>query len=214
MFMEVGANVEKTSPENLILEYGPNILNMAKIQRMPIVRFKRLESFQKATGRNRMLIGSSQGPALLSIPILGGRSHHQRYGETRVDHRLPWKRQHLGAFKSNYGKSPYWGHYSDRLYALYEPDFSLLFDWNLHVLAFFVRLLCPETTISDDLEFPQSPINPLQNSQPDSGIVLPRYYQVFEQKTGFLSNLSVIDLLLNVGHPCARLYLENLTQPN
>jgi len=209
--MDEGAYADGVGEDFLILEYGPHILNMANIQRLDVVRFNPHESFQKATGRNRMLIAGSQGPTLLSIPVLGGRSHHQLYGHTRIDHRLPWKRQHLGALKSNYGKSAYWIHYSDAITELYEAEMSLLFDWNLHILQFLVRLLCPDTSIilTEHRERPGQ-ITVRHNLQHRPEPELPAYYQVFDQKTGFLNNLSVFDLLLNVGHPRARLYLENL----
>lgn len=208
--MDFGAWADGRAEDCLILGYGPDVLSMANIQRLNVVRFNRNESFQKATGRNRMLIGSSQGPTLLSIPIKGGRSHHQLYGHTRIDHRLPWKRQHLGALRSNYGKSAYWEHYSDSITELYEAEISLLFDWNLHILQFLVGLLCPHTSIDAEYNEPSVRIASQQRIGIQQTAALPAYHQVFDQKTGFLSNLSVFDLLLNLGHPRARLYLENL----
>jgi hypothetical protein len=210
--MDVEAFADGMDEDYLTLGYGPDILNMANILRLTVVRFNRYESFQKATGRNRMLIGSSRGPTLLSIPILGGRSHHQLYGQTRIDHRQPWKRQHLGALRSNYGKSAYWEHYRDAITELYDAEISLLFDWNLHILQFLVRLLCPDTSIIVPEHTERSGrITLTHNLKHLPDPELPAYHQVFEQKTGFLNNLSVIDLLLNVGHPRARLYLENLS---
>jgi hypothetical protein len=210
--MDVGNNTENSAADHLILEYCPNIVNMANIQRLTEVRFDRNTSFQKGTGRNRMLIAGSQGPTLLSIPILGGRSHHQLFGETRIDHRLPWKRHHLRSLTSNYGRSPYWEHYQDELMKLYEPEISLLFDWNLHLLAFFARLLCPNTQIKTNGTASFGSGSRLYSIDASQNKLIPAYQQVFATKTGFLNNLSVIDLLLNLGHPRARLYLENLVK--
>ncbi|NBU70331.1 MAG: hypothetical protein EBS53_02585 [Bacteroidetes bacterium] len=210
--MDDGVKTANTHPDQMILEYCPSILNMANIQRLSVVRFERNTSFQKGTGRNRMLIAGSMGPILLSIPILGGRSHHQLYGETRIDHRLPWKRQHLGALKSNYGKSPYWEHYADQIVGLYAQEINLLFDWNMQLFTFFARLLCPDTTIRDQ-SASNEPVCQAHLIDLTQDIQLPSYHQVFAQRTGFLHNLSVMDLLLNVGHPHGRLYLENLIKP-
>jgi len=194
---------------NVLLEYGPCILSMAKIQRMPLVRINRREAFQKGTGRNRMTIAGSQGASLLSIPILGGRSHHQTYGETPIDHRLPWRRRHFGALRSNYGKAPYWEHYADGLAELYNKEYQWLFDWNLYVLRYLLAWLAPNTSITETDEPAQSRFDEKQTARQPTPTPLPYYHQVFAEKTGFLPNLSVLDLLLNVGHPQARQYLEN-----
>lgn len=211
--MDVRAYTANSLPNQLILEYCPNIRNMANIQRLPLVWFDRNTSFQKGTGRNRMLIAGNRGPTLLSIPILGGRSHHQMYGETRIDHRLPWKRQHWGALQSNYGKSPYWEHYAEQLAEIYAPEIELLFDWNLHLLQFFTRLMCQDTSISTEESVPLMFETPHFEADTHQNMQFPHYHQVFEQKTGFLTNLSIVDLLLNVGHPRAQLYLKNLSIP-
>ena len=42
---------------------------------------------------------------------------------------------------------------------------------------------------------------------------LPYYTQVFENKYGFIANLSVIDLIFNLG-PQSRYYLKTLFNPN
>ncbi len=59
-----------------------------------------------------------------------------------------------------------------------------------------LRGLGPLETVVDDFRDVIRPKHPM----PDASFTPRRYYQVFEQKHGFLPNLSILDLLMNEGN--------------
>lgn len=54
-----------------------------------------------------------------------------------------------------------------------------------------------QSTINKEIDFREA-INP-KHPQPDPDFDPKPYYQVYQQKHGFLPNLSVLDLLFNMG---------------
>ena len=57
---------------------------------------------------------------------------------------------------------------------------------------------CQLVNLSTELNDLRSAINP-KHPDEDADFVARRYYQVYERKHGFLPNLSILDLLFNMG---------------
>ncbi len=162
------------------------------------------DSYQKQTYRNRCLIATTNGVQALTVPV----------GDDMVisDHGN-WRHQHWQALTSAYGDSPFFLYYEDDLRPFYTERWEYLYDFNEAIRQKVCELLDiqPKVTFTQhyyrthevhtsdnaylDLRDAIHPKHPA----PDADFQPRRYYQVYEQKHGFLPNLSILDLLFNMG---------------
>lgn len=175
------------------------------------------DNYQKQTYRNRCRIGTDQGSYLLNIPIrhLGGEQGRQTYSKVRTDEASGWRKLHWKTLQNAYRSSPYFEYYEDDVRDVYfsEPDNDRLFDLNLKSTRFLCACM--------DIDFPEDFTNSYRHKYEEGdarNLVLakgrpefqvPEYHQVFRERHGFLSNLSALDLLFNLG-PESTSYLRNL----
>lgn len=157
------------------------------------------EHYIKQTFRNRCCIAMPDGPQDLIVPVVSA-SSHTPVCEIRISDHGNWRHHHWSALRTAYGKSPFFEYYADDFAPLYERRFTFLIDFNeaLHdIVCQLLDINTPATRSTayapplsfDDLPVPTNP-----------------YYQVFSQRLGFLPNLSIADLLFNLG-PEGLLYL-------
>ncbi|MFV8226508.1 WbqC family protein [Christiangramia aquimixticola] len=173
--------------------------------------FENEDNYQKQTYRNRMYIYDANGKLTLNIPIkhsaaLGLKTRgRQRYKDVQIENDFNWQLQHWRAFKSSYQTSPFFEFFEDDLYPLYKRKFKFLMDFNYHCMEFVAESLQVDWKFEKTQEFILSPVEvkdyrPLVDAKSNRGFENTRYNQVFEEKTGFLPNLSILDLLFNEGN--------------
>lgn len=179
---------------------------------------EREERYQKQSYRNRAVVMNGNGTLNLIIPTV----HDGRMGivkEVRIDYATPWQRAHWRSIESAYNNTPFYLYYKDALKPFFEQKFEFLFDFNFKLTQTLLKLLQKEKEIAvtttfepytqDDLRLLIHPKNAKKEDYPFR--LQQPYYQVFEDKFGFTSNLSVIDLLFNEG-PQAAHYLQSVLQ--
>jgi len=153
----------------------------------------------------------------LSIPLLKGKNQQQNIKDVKISYGCNWPLQHLRAIQSSYGKSAYFIYYKDLIFELLLKKEEFLFDLNWNSLQLIAGLI----PINLNLQRSKNYIvqsdhasldlrNQIQflSSEP---ISLPSYYQVFSVKTGFISNLSILDLIFHQG-PEAIYYLQQISK--
>lgn len=180
------------------------------------VWIERRENYSKQSYRNRACILTGNGVQALSIPTIH-EAHNPAITEVRIDYTTPWQRNHWRAIESAYNKSPYYLYYKDILQPFFEQRFDSLFDFNLKLLHILLKSLQLKTSIqlTDDYVPTCSPdlrtlIHPKRCTEPQYPFRLSTpYYQVFEDRFGFKPNLSIIDLIFNLGPESIR-YIEAL----
>lgn len=163
------------------------------------------EHFQKMSFRNRCVITGSNGLVSLTVPVLGGREQKQLIKDVKIDNREKWQQQHWRTIYSCYGRSPYFEFYGDMIESFFLKEYTFLWDLNLDILNRFVKALKIAGNISfsenfvarygDD--FSDKRNNWVPKNYRQEPVI--KYKQVFEDRIGFQSNLSILDLLLCEG---------------
>lgn len=194
------------------LQYLPSVWWFSQYLKHKHVLIERHENFVKSTGRNRCAIAGANGKQLLTIPLTGGRDHHQLYTQVNISYAADWQKNHWQSIVSAYGSTPYFEHYGYRLQPFYEKQFSSLFDFNLQLLTNVLKMLKVEREIlfTDSYQKTPAGLTDLRTIKKNDGeIFTPPYYQIFADKNTFIPNLSIIDLIFHKG-PEAREYLMKM----
>lgn len=195
--------------------YLPSTAYMACLAQHDVVRIERLETFPKQTFRNRCTIATGNGLQTLTVPVVRPEGNHTRTEQMGISYQEPWNIRHWRAIVSAYNTAPYFLYYRDGLEKILMRRYDALLELNHDLLRYLLQKLKIDCRIEYTVEF--SPLiaaddlrTALTCKSAQSGTSFPAYSQVFEERYGFQSNLSVIDLLFNLG-PEARTYLRNLT---
>lgn len=189
--------------------FGP-IQWYQKLYRAEHVVIEQWESFQKQTYRNRCLIATTQGIQALTVPVVRGETSLMK--DIRISDHGNWRHLHWNALQSAYGESPFFEYYQDDIQPFFTQRWDYLFDFNEAIRQKMCELIdiSPQVSLTGsfqpkaDHDFREA-INP-KHPVPDADFESRPYYQVYQQKHGFLSNLSILDLLMNTG-PESILYL-------
>lgn len=175
------------------------------------------ENYQKGSYRNRAYIVGANGLQRLSLPLAKGKNNQQGIQQVQLSTPHAWAREHWQSIRSAYGNAPFYPYYADELAAQFEAPPALLWDFNLALLRIVFRLLQWEKTITTTSEFQietqpdlldlRQKITP--KTYPPNVTGEPPYVfypQVFQERHGFIANLSILDLLFCQG-PQANLFL-------
>ncbi|MBQ4063356.1 MAG: WbqC family protein [Bacteroidaceae bacterium] len=160
--------------------------------------------FTKQTFRNRTVIATENGTQALTIPIVhtGGK---QPMRDIRISEHGNWRHLHWNAIVSAYRKSPFFDYYADDFAHFYEERDGFLMDFNMRLHAVVCELLGLERTTAITMEKAKNDIENLRHmAEPTTlaqteGYTSQPYYQVFATRNGFQPNLSIADLLFNMG---------------
>lgn len=185
------------------------------------ILFEKEDNYQKQTYRNRQYIYGPNGKLLLNIPIDHShrRSGAERYKSIKIDNQYDWQRIHWKSLETAYRSSPFFEFYEDEFIDLYQRKFSYLYDFNLRCLSVlkdclqldreekFTENFHAQSELPSEITDARELIRAKRKPMVD----LPPYDQVFTEKHGFIPNLSILDLLFNLG-PETEIYLENLTR--
>jgi hypothetical protein len=193
------------------LQYFPPISFVSTLFEESYIYFDIYEMYRKMSFRNRCLIAGAQGIISLSVPLQEGRNQRLAMKEVLISESENWRDRHFKSITSAYSRSPFFEYYRDELSLIYQKPFEKLADWNLHCLAWIKEKIAWKTK----WQFTDHPIAFLDENFEDlRNRILPKNYtqvsplkyrQVFEERTGFFPNLSVLDLLFNVGPSAANL---------
>lgn len=192
--------------------YFPSISNFAVMAQSDRIIFEMEDNFQKQTNRNRMYIYSPNGIQLLNIPVKHSKDGlPQKTKDVKLETTFDWQKQHYKSLEAAYRNSPFFEFFEDDIRPIFEQKHTFLMDLNLKTIEIVSKCLRMPFEINTTAEYLQNPIETdyrnLADGKKDTN-QFESYPQVFEEKFGFLNNLSVLDLLFNEGNH-AMTYLKN-----
>nr|WP_319569683.1 WbqC family protein [uncultured Draconibacterium sp.] len=185
------------------------------------VYLEQFENFTKQTYRNRCLILGGNGPISLVIPVVKGRGPKILIKDLQISYEENWQRNHWQTIVSAYNSSPYFEYYQDELFPFFERKTKYLLDYNLQIheqLCDFFEIKNKIRLTEDFEKVPKNTFNlrdgisPKLKHNSDTEFQPRTYTQVFSEKYGFLSNLSILDLLFNEGPNAYTILLQSLQQ--
>jgi hypothetical protein len=170
----------------------------------PDILIEREEHFPKQTYRNRANIFSPEGALTLVVPVIKGSKNHTKVKDVKISYDFEWQRLHWLSLQACYRRSAYFEYYEDEFSIFYQKKYSYLFDYNQQLLAFILKSLKMKVelnfTESYEAAYPAlSDYRSLMNPKKEPDFNQKPYFQVFEERKGFLKNLSIVDLLFNQG---------------
>lgn len=165
------------------------------------------DNFIKQTYRNRCKIYSANGELSLSIPVKKI-NPKTKLKDIIIDYDTNWQKLHWKSIESAYKSSPFFEYYADDLQPFYKKRYDLLVDFNSDIQKVILGLLeekvnfiytdnflKEENCLCDDFRDKIHPKKIIHDNQ----FEIKEYNQVFNEKHGFITNLSIIDLIFNEG---------------
>lgn len=185
--------------------YFPCIATFAAIVQHEVI-WEAKDNFQKQTYRNRCYLSTDKGKHMLNIPVkhLGINKGKQKYAVVTTENSYNWKKEHWRTLETAYRTSPFFEFYEDEIRPLYEGSDDNLFDFNLKSIEIIAD--CIGITINKEKTdaYKVAPENIfdarfLVEAKKEKKMKMEIYPQVFEERHGFIPNLSILDLLFNEG---------------
>ena len=202
---------------NILLHptYFPSIASFVCIANAEQVNFEVCDNYQKQTYRNRMFIYGANGKLPLTIPVIYSQNNRQLYKDIVISNDENWQDLHWKSIQSAYSGSPFFEFYQDDFWPLFDKKQKYLLDFNFKCLEMiyeslqlpfeFIKTKVYEKAAGDTKDF-----RFLVDSRKERDLQFQPYVQVFDDKHGFISNLSILDLICNEG-PNTLMYLEAQT---
>ncbi|MFS4482647.1 WbqC family protein [Hyunsoonleella sp. 2307UL5-6] len=195
--------------------YFPTIAHFIAIAKTEYVVWEMEDNFVKQTYRNRAYIYGANGKLSLNIPVIHSQKNRQNYKNVKVFNGEKWQIQHWKSLESAYRTSPFFEFYEDELKPLFFEETDTLLAFNLKCFKVICDCLQLEVETSITSTFEKNAdgvldLRHLVNAKDNTLQHVKPYTQVFENKYGFIPNLSILDVLCNEG-PNALNYLESQT---
>ena len=181
------------------------------------------DHYIKQTYRNRCTIAAPDGELALSIPTVKPASLKCPMCDIRISDHGNWRHLHWNAIESAYNHTPFFEYYKDDFRPFYEKKYEFLADFNEELCHLVCSLIDIQPVMERTSEYktgfaPRGGFRDAVSSQEqnfsleDPDFSPQPYYQVFQERLGFLPNLSIIDLLFNMG-PESLLVLQQSNKP-
>lgn len=173
------------------------------------VYVERYDHYIKQTYRNRCVIASAEGMLSLTVPTEKGDEVKCLMKDIRISDHGNWRHVHWNAFVAAYKHSPFFDYYADEFHRFFEHKYEFLYDFNSELCHWVCEQIDLQPCIvpTDDYGMDlkevddfREIIHPKKDWESVDPAFSPKiYYQVFDAKLGFLPNLSIADLLFNMG---------------
>ncbi|WP_299008149.1 WbqC family protein [uncultured Tenacibaculum sp.] len=194
--------------------YFAPISQYAAIYQAESVTFELEDNYQKQTYRNRCYIYGANGKLALNIPVkhkaIEGR---KKTKDTLVENNFPWQQQHYKSLQSAYRSSPFFEFFEEDLLKIFNKKYTFLQDLNIDTHLFVTDALQIEQNFAKTSSYELTPnstdYRDLAIAKKGIEIEMDTYIQIFDDKHGFIPDLSILDLLFMEG-PNTISFLEKI----
>lgn len=183
------------------LAYFGNIAYYKTIVVSSNLAFNITEKYQKQSYRNRCDLVCSNGRISLSVPVVKTKGSQSSTKDIAISYAEDWQKNHWNTIQSAYGKSPFFEFYADDIEKLVFSQHKLLYELNFAIFKQSLKWLDADFSVPIDNDGGNISLNTMQLLSKNGNVKLnhQKYYQVFEEKFGFIENLSILDLIFNEG---------------
>ena len=157
---------------------------------------------------HRYSVDGPNGVQTLTVPLVGSTNNMMTpLRDVLISEHGDWRRLHWGALYSGYGRSPYFDYVADDLSRVIHGSQRYLHDFNeqLHQVIVEFMDLPLETRYLDrmgdgELEHALDLRGRIAMKKPDTLLIVDvPYYQMWKADNGFRADLSILDLMMNMG---------------
>jgi len=197
--------------------YFPPVQYFSKVVKISELYIEKYENFIKQTYRNRCTILSANGIQSLSIPIIKENKPKTLIKDTRIEYVTNWQKIHFKSIESAYKNSPFYDFLIDDLIIYFEKKYNFLFDYNFEIFNTILQIIDIEIDIKfneafiliddSDYEDLRYKFTPKKDFDSDNNFNILQYNQVFSEKYKFVPDLSILDVIFNLGGE-TKTYLE------
>lgn len=185
------------------MHYLPCIAYINQLCQYNKVVFEIHEHFIKQSYRNRCSIYGANGKQDLIVPVVK-KSAKIPIQDLQISYAQNWQHTHFMAIHSAYKSSPYYDYYEGEIRELFSKQEKYLLDHSVNCIEWIAKTL----RINLDTAYSESYIHSYEGEgvtdarntispKAESKTEYPKYLQVFEEKHGFIPNLSIIDWIFN-----------------
>ncbi|MBR5780930.1 MAG: WbqC family protein [Bacteroidales bacterium] len=183
--------------------YLPSIKYVSLFLKTENATIEIFETYQKQSCRTRCDVMTANGIQTLTVPVIKVNGNHTLTKDIEISYKESWQQVHLRCLESAYRKSAYFDYYFPYFEKIYKQKFSTLIELNEYSLKTILKLLKAKKEFSYTEDFEKIIDNidyriALSKNETNK-MEMPEYYQVFADRHGFISNLSIVDLLFNEG---------------
>lgn len=184
--------------------YFSPIAQYAAISKVDTIVFETQDNYQKQSYRNRCYIYNGNGKQLLSVPVKHlKKEDRKKTKDTLIENDFPWQDQHFKSLQTAYRVSPYFEFFEDDIAPIFEKKYKYLYDLNIDTFLFIADALelNQQFTITQEyqLESDANDFRLLAERKHQPKKLVDTYIQMFDDKHGFIPNLSILDLLFMEG---------------
>ncbi|MDE0535861.1 WbqC family protein [Tenacibaculum sp. L6] len=194
--------------------YFAPISQYAAIYQAESVTFELEDNYQKQTYRNRCYIYGANGKLALNIPVKHNATKgRKKTKDTLVENDFPWQQQHYKSLQSAYRSSPFFEFFEEDLLKIFNKKYTFLQDLNIDTHLFVTDALQMEQNFAKTSSYELTPnstdYRDLAIAKKGIEIEMDTYIQIFDDKHGFIPDLSILDLLFMEG-PNTISFLEKI----
>ena len=185
--------------------YFPNIFSFKKIINSTNILFEVNDHYVKQTLRNRTSIHAANGKLNLSVPVKFSSTKKERYKDIKICYDSNWQKIHLKSIESAYKNSPFYDFFEDYFINFYNKKEKFLVDLNYSSIRLIFEILEKELNCNFTNEYLEKYVDLtdyrslLTEKNFNEKVNFKNYTQVFQEKNGFISGLSSLDIIFNKG---------------